>query len=98
LFKLVELEPGREDYGHSVRYLGTAPYQPDRFDLDKRCGFRTGEQTAVCGNTFLMLARSRLAPFFEFTGDGGGHAGVFSLSDTNLPFDEVSESSTTGCC
>ena len=51
LFKLTDLEAGREDYGQTARYLGTAPHHPDALPFDKQQTFKTGETTPVCGNT-----------------------------------------------
>jgi arsenite methyltransferase len=98
LFKLPELEPASEDYGQRVQYLGTAPQQPDRFELDKHHVFDAGEPAAVCGNTYLTLARSRLAPFFEFEDGEGRHAGPFQGRNAGLPFDRGPDSEAPGCC
>jgi hypothetical protein len=41
----------------------------------------------VCGNTFRMLAESRLAPHFSFIGDFSRHYGLFEGCGTAIPFD-----------
>jgi hypothetical protein len=54
----------------------------------------------VCGNTFRMLAESRLAPHFDFIGDFSRHYGLFEGCGTTLPFDgpAVTTSATSGSC
>ena len=98
LFKLSRLEPACEDYGQAVRYLGTAPYAPDRLMLDKHHVFLTGRIHGVCGNTWRMLHDTRLAPYFEFVGDGSVHYGIFEGCGTALPFATTEDSSAAGCC
>jgi len=98
LFKLDQLEPAGEDYGQTVCYLGNIPYHPDRLVLDKHHVFEVGETTAVSGNTYMMLAESRLASYFDLHGNRQAHTGMFPESGVNLPFDEPQASSETGCC
>jgi arsenite methyltransferase len=98
LFKVPELEPDREDYGQSVTYRGTAPQLPDRLSLDKLNVFETGRAAPVCGNTYLLLRQSRLAPFFDFHGDARAHKGLFPGQGVSLPFDESPESTENSCC
>ncbi len=98
LFKLSELEPGRENYGQSVTYRGTAPHHPDVLPFDKELTFATGISTPVCGNTWQMLAGSRLAEHFDLSGEPFVHAGVFGDSIQGLPFDPEAKTSQAGCC
>ncbi len=98
LFKLPELEAGRENYGQSACYRGTAPHHPDALPFDKQLTFRAGEATPVCGNTWQMLAGSRLAGFFELSAGPGAHVGVFDETGLGLPFDPETEAKQTGCC
>jgi len=98
LFKLPELEPGHEDYGQSVTYLGTAPHYPQALPFDKQQTFVTGAATPVCGNTWRMLAGSRLAGFFDRSEGSGVHVGAFGDAGRGLPFDVEIESCRTGCC
>ena len=98
LFKVPELEPGREDYGQSVTYLGTAPHLPDQLRLDKFNIFETGKAVPVCGNTCLLLEQSRLAPFFEFHGDTASHKGIFPGRELSLPFDGLEKTVESACC
>ena len=86
LFKLDGLEPRCEDYGQAVRYLGSIAGCPRRFDLDRHHAIETGRIFPVCGNTWRMLAGSRLAPHFQFSGDFSQHYGVFPGCGTSSPF------------
>jgi hypothetical protein len=47
----------------------------------------------VCGNTFRMLADSRLAPHFSFIGDFSRHYGLFAGCGGELPFGGPSSAS-----
>jgi len=98
MFKLPELESGREDYGQSACYLGTAPHHPDALPFDKQLTFATGVTTTVCGNTWRMLAGSRLAEFFDLSDAPLIHAGAFGESTPGLPFDTATAATPTGCC
>ena len=97
LFKLPELEPACEDFGLSVTYKGTMPNGGAEFTLDKGHVFKAGEEVAVCGNSFVMLQQSRFAPYFEFSGDFSQHRGIFAGCGKDLPFDSLSQSSSS-CC
>ncbi|MDP1875055.1 methyltransferase domain-containing protein [Phenylobacterium sp.] len=98
LFKLEELEPACEDYGQAVRYRGTIPGSPGVFTLDKHHNIETGRLFPVCGNTWRMLAESRLAPHFEFMGDRSRHFGVFKGCGLDLPFSPPAEAGAAGGC
>lgn len=98
LFKLEGLEPACEDYGQAVRYLGTIPGAPEVFTLDKHHAIETGRMFPVCGNTWRMLAESRLAPHFEFMGDRSRHFGVFKRCGLDLPFSPPTEAGAAGGC
>lgn len=97
LFKLAELEPACEDYGQAVRYKGTIEDAPKSFSLDGHHLFETGRVKTVCGNTVLMLEKTRLARHFEFIGDTKTHFGIFPGCGTNLPFDGTAENDGA-CC
>ena len=101
LFRIDGLEPACEDYGQAVTYRGTAPDQPDAFHLDKHHIMPRGKVFPVCGNTYRMLAGSRLAPHFAFHGDGATHYGIFDGCGTVMPFDDgapATGGSSGGCC
>jgi arsenite methyltransferase len=98
LFKLQQLEAGGEDYGQTVCYLGNVAHHPDRLVLDKHHVFEAGRVEAVSGNTYMMLAESRFAPYFEFRGDRRQHAGMFPESGASLSFDAGQGTVAAGCC
>ena len=98
LFKLDQLEPAAEDYGQTACYLGNIPHHPDRLVLDKHHVFEAEDTTAVSGNTYMMLAESRFAPYFELHGDRRAHAGLFRETGASLPFDERPAAPDSGCC
>jgi len=102
LFRLPELESGQEDYGQSVTYRGTAPHHPDALPFDKQLTFATGGNTPVSGNTWQMLAGSRLGEHFNLSGNISGeplvHVGAFGDSTQGLPFDTEAATRQTGCC
>ncbi len=77
LFRLEGLEPGSEDYGQSVRYLGGIAYHARRLRFDRHQVFDCGKPVRVSTNTFRMLAESRFRPFFEFAAGPGIHLGSF---------------------
>jgi SAM-dependent methyltransferase len=97
LFKLADLEPACEDYGQAVSYKGTIADAPTAFDLDGHHRFEAGRIKTVCGNTFLMLRKSRFARHFDFHGDMKTHFGIFPGCGTSLPFSTEKEASG-GCC
>lgn len=98
LFKLPALELACEDYGQTVCYRGTIPYHAEQIEFDKHHVFVTGETTSVCGNTFRMLAESRLAPAFDFAGDMSTHQGLFEGCGTPIPFTPGAPAASAGCC
>ncbi|MCK8514795.1 methyltransferase domain-containing protein [Methylonatrum kenyense] len=100
LFRIDGLEPACEDYGQAVIYRGTIPEQPHGFRLDKHHWIDAGRVFPVCGNTWRMLRESRLAPHFDFVGDGATHYGIFTGCGTTLPFDDDygDDRSSSGCC
>lgn len=96
LFKLDELELSNEDYGQTVRYLGTIDHHPEEFALDSQNTFTKGDNVAVSGNTWRMLQSTRFNPHFEFTGGWSDHRGIFVSADTKMPFS--SDATETGSC
>ncbi len=86
LFKLDGLDPACEDYGQAVIYKGSLPDQPDAFEPDGHHLIERGKVFPVCGNTWRMLADTRLAPHFDFMGDFGTHYGIFPDCGTSIPF------------
>ena len=87
LFHIPELEDACEDHGQAVIYRGTIPDHPEALPFDKHHWIEAGKVFPVCGNTFRMLADSRLAPHFRFIGDFSRHDGLFEDCGGELPFD-----------
>ncbi len=101
LFKIADLEFHCEDYGQAVQYKGTIEGQSESFDLDEHHHFESGKIQEVCGNTYLMLQKSRLKEHFKFYGDFEKHYGVFSGCGTEPSFSEGcldAPSIITDCC
>lgn len=94
LFKLPELEPDCEDYGQAVVYKGGVAHSEHAFVLDDHHTFRKGKIEQVCGNTWLMLAETRFAEYFDFFGNFSEHFGLFEGCGKATPF---SSASTTPC-
>jgi arsenite methyltransferase len=87
LFHLPELEDACEDHGQAVIYRGTIAEHPHALAFDKHHWIEAGKVFPVCGNTFRMLAESRLAPHFSFIGDFSRHYGLFEGCGSVLPYD-----------
>ncbi|MGB5136584.1 MAG: methyltransferase domain-containing protein [Prochlorococcaceae cyanobacterium] len=87
LFHLPELEDACEDHGQAVIYHGTIAEHPHALPFDKHHWIEADKVLPVCGNTFRMLAESRLAPHFSFIGDFSRHYGLFEGCGTAIPFD-----------
>ncbi|SBO42848.1 methyltransferase domain-containing protein [Cyanobium sp. NIES-981] len=86
LFRIADLEDACEDHGQAVIYRGSIPGHPHRFPFDKHHRLEAGRVFPVCGNTFRMLAESRLASHFDFIGDFSRHYGLFPGCGGALPF------------
>ena len=101
LFRLDGLEPACEDYGQAVRYKGGIAEHEQAFTLDKHHVIEKGRVFPVCGNSYRMLAESRLAPYFDFFGDFSTHYGIFPGCGDALPFEEQNVpagNDDAGCC
>jgi SAM-dependent methyltransferase len=100
LFKIDGLEPACEDYGQAVVYKGGLPHHESAVAFDKHHFIEKGRVFPVCGNTRRMLKESRLAPFFEFLGDGSTHYGIFPGCGTASPFEKAAKgaSAAPSCC
>ncbi|MEW2911732.1 methyltransferase domain-containing protein [Leisingera sp. JC11] len=99
LFKLPALEPACEDYGQAVIYKGTIEHAPHVFALDDHHVIEAGKVFPVCGNTWMMLQDTRLAPHFEFIGNFDTHYGIFAGCGGNSPFNGLEQDGAApGCC
>jgi SAM-dependent methyltransferase len=88
LFNIDGLEPACEDYGQAVVYKGTVDQHPHAFSLDDHHVIETGKVFPVCGNTWLMLEKSRFAEHFTFIGNFDTHYGIFEGCGLNVPFED----------
>jgi arsenite methyltransferase len=98
LFKLDGLEPECEDYGQAVIYKGTVHGHARLLPLDKHHMIEAGRVFPVCGNSWKMLAETRLAPHFDFIGDFSKHYGVFSGCGGGLPFSPTTGTEPSALC
>jgi arsenite methyltransferase len=98
LFKLDGLEPRCEDYGQTVVYRGGIAGSERMFLLDKHHRIEAGHVFPLCGNSWRMLAETRFAPYFDFSGDFSCHLGAFAGCGDVLPFDDGEAAAAGGCC
>ena len=97
LFKIPDLEPDSEDYGHAVCYRGTLEDSSHSLALDNSHFFPRGKFKEVCGNTYLMLNQSRLRKHFDFAGSWDTHHGLFEGCSSS-PFEFSDTTSTQDSC
>jgi len=95
LWKLAGLEDACEDYGHLATYKGGHPQGKHLFTLDAEHLFEKGLPERVCGNTALMLGKTRLAEYFDIRGDFSHHFGP-SGCGTSV-FNRTDQDSESGC-
>lgn len=100
LFKITELEDACEDFGQVVKYKGSINTSPNGFLLDGHHFFESGKWESVCGNTYLMLNKSRFAEHFEFAGDFSKHFGIFKGCGMDVPYldDSSVQADGSACC
>jgi SAM-dependent methyltransferase len=100
LFKLPKLEPACEDYGQAVIYNGGIQDSANAYLLDGHHLFEKGKIVPVCGNTWMMLADTRLKDHFTFIGNFEKHFGIFPGCGTDIPYSRSAEGSSAAaaCC
>jgi SAM-dependent methyltransferase len=100
LFKLDGLESACEDYGQAVIYRGTIPGHRGRIKLDKHHDIEAGRVFPVCGNTWRMLAETRLREHFDFIGSFDRHYGLFEGCGATTPFGRgtADDDPSCACC
>ena len=98
LFKLPDLEPDCEDYGHTITYLGTIPNHETHWNLDEHHRFNKGEEVKVCGNTLKMIINTRFAEHFTFTGTFDNHLGIFQDCGKKMPFGKTNKGGDGNKC
>ncbi len=82
LWKIDGLEDACEDYGHIAVYRGGVPEAPFAFPLDDGHMFELDRPEKVCGNTALMLSKTRFKDYFEVIGSFDNHFGAFENCGT----------------
>ena len=97
LWKIDGLEDACEDYGHIAIYKGGIKEAPFKFILDQTHIFEKGKPERVCGNTALMLSKTRYKDYFEIIGDFSTHYGEFSGCGTTVSSSSNSSSSVSSC-
>jgi len=99
LWKLESLEQDCEDYGQAVIYKGTIADCEHYFELDGHHKIETGKVFPVCGNTWRMIADTRLAPHFDFIGNFDVHYGIFDGCGKSVPYASAQVGgAASNCC
>ncbi len=98
LFKLPGLESDCEDYGQAIVYKGTIVGGEHAYDLDDHHHFPKGKVMPVCGNTYRMLAETRLQKHFDFYGNWETHYGIFEGCGGAMPFGLSDNTVPAACC
>jgi SAM-dependent methyltransferase len=98
LWKIAGLEDACEDFGHIALYRGGVPEAPFAFTLDRDHVFEKDRPEKICGNTALMLSRTRLRDFFEVIGSFDRHFGAFRECGTGGRQEEEPSNGGGPCC
>jgi arsenite methyltransferase len=93
LWKIEGLEDACEDYGHIAVYKGNIKESFFRFVLDNSHIFEKDKPERICGNTALMLSKTRFKKYFEIIGDFKQHFGQFNCNKENKNYDNFKS-----CC
>lgn len=96
LWKIKELEEGCEDYGHIAIYKGGIKEFPFKFPLDNAHILEKDKPERVCGNTALILSKTRLKKYFKIIGTFKKHFGIFA--DCGKPDDAIDTTNNISCC
>ncbi len=102
-FKLA-LEDRCEDHGQVAIYLGGIDESPNAFVLDDHHTFEKGKAVPVCGNTAMMLEKTRFGEYFKIIGDMSSHFGLFDCGPTGAGSSATGASAATSavtigaCC
>jgi ubiquinone/menaquinone biosynthesis C-methylase UbiE len=97
LWKLEGLEQTCEDYGHIATYNGQILESPFKFELDSGHVFYKNKPERICGNTALMLSKTRFKKYFEVVGSFDEHFGEFQTC-SNADQDSKQDSGGLSCC
>ena len=97
LWKIDGMEDACEDYGHSATYLGGHPENESRLQLDSEHLFEKNRPKRICGNTALMLSKTRLLKYFQLSGNFNEHFGLFEDCGTAVFRNSSNPISSTDC-
>ncbi|MGV6839153.1 MAG: methyltransferase domain-containing protein [Planktomarina sp.] len=97
LWKIEGLEPACEDYGQAVIYKGSIEHCPHAITLDGHHVIETGKVFPVYGNTWNMIAQTRLKDHFDFIGNFDTHYGIFEGRGAGSPFEDETGGEAS-CC
>ncbi len=100
LWKLKGLEDACEDFGHIAIYKGGIEESPFKFDLDGSHVFYRNMPEKVCGNTALMLSKTRFGSYFQIIGSFDEHFGEFKDCSNmdNKTDDGIGSGEICSCC
>lgn len=98
LWKIKGLEDSCEDYGHVTEYRGGIKESPFKFMLDSVHIFEKGRPERVCGNTALMLSKTRFSKYFEIIGTFEKHFGLFNSCSDQVKKEDKSIGENSLCC
>ena len=95
-----DFEDKCEDFGHIAYYKGTIPQCPHFFELDQSHIFPRNYPVKICGNTALMLSKTRFKEHFKIVGDFSTHFGLFDCKEKISSGLTASNNITDegGCC
>jgi radical SAM/Cys-rich protein len=96
LFKIEGLEDACEDYGQVAVYKGGIDNSGHEFKLDDHHVFLKGKPLLVCGNSAMMLEKTRFSKYFDVTGSMKTHYGIFPGCGIKNLIDKGTESSGSG--
>lgn len=97
LWKIQGLEDGCEDYGHIAIYRGGIAEANNRFILDSEHIFEKDKPERVCGNTALILSKTRFKRYFDIIGNFEKHFGPFNCAGNKIN-EEKDTSGICSCC
>ncbi|MFN3739219.1 MAG: arsenosugar biosynthesis radical SAM (seleno)protein ArsS [Thermodesulfovibrionales bacterium] len=98
LWKIEGLEDGCEDYGHVALYRGGVKESPFKFMLDFDHIFEKDRPERVCGNTALMLSKTRVKKYFHISGNFEKHFGPFNCCGNRTKEGINKTSEIASCC
>ena len=97
LWKLDGMEDACEDYGHKAVYTKPVRESPFRFKLDSAHVFHVNKPERVCGNTALMLSKTRYHEHFEVLGSFDEHFGSFDCASSSDGDSEAPPAVSNAC-